>query len=215
MKRHTLAALAALALATAAPVAANAGTIVYNTYAGLAGDQAWEGTLGLDFRVNSAISVDALGVFDDSSNGLERNISVTIYNASGVAVTPIISFLTGGGTGLAYLFQSIAPVVLTPGAYQLAAWGYGQGELNYNNDGPNGPITFNDLGGRLTALGTRYSGVAGGLATLPDQGLTRYGAGSFQAAAVPEPATWAMMITGFGAAGVMMRRRRGAGALPA
>ena len=27
-------------------------------------------------------------------------------------------------------------------------------------------------------------------------------------AAVPEPATWAMMITGFGAAAAMMRRRR-------
>jgi hypothetical protein len=27
---------------------------------------------------------------------------------------------------------------------------------------------------------------------------------------VPEPATWAMMITGFGLAGAAMRRRRGA-----
>ena len=31
---------------------------------------------------------------------------------------------------------------------------------------------------------------------------------SLSGAAVPEPATWAMMITGFGAAGAMMRRRR-------
>lgn len=31
---------------------------------------------------------------------------------------------------------------------------------------------------------------------------------SFSGAAVPEPATWAMMITGFGAAGAMIRRRR-------
>ncbi|MBA2920350.1 PEPxxWA-CTERM sorting domain-containing protein [Sphingomonas sp. MAH-20] len=28
------------------------------------------------------------------------------------------------------------------------------------------------------------------------------------AVAVPEPATWAMMLTGFGAAGLAMRRRR-------
>lgn len=33
-------------------------------------------------------------------------------------------------------------------------------------------------------------------------------AGEFQADAVPEPASWALMITGFGAAGAMLRRRR-------
>ncbi len=39
-------------------------------------------------------------------------------------------------------------------------------------------------------------------------GVTDIGGGV--GAAVPEPATWAMMIVGFGAAGAMMRRRRAA-----
>lgn len=34
------------------------------------------------------------------------------------------------------------------------------------------------------------------------------GSGTFEPAAVPEPATWALMITGFGGAGVMLRSRR-------
>jgi hypothetical protein len=34
------------------------------------------------------------------------------------------------------------------------------------------------------------------------------GTGSFSPSAVPEPGTWAMMIIGFGAIGVAMRRRR-------
>lgn len=39
-------------------------------------------------------------------------------------------------------------------------------------------------------------------------GVTAIGGGGSGNAVVPEPATWAMMIVGFGAAGAMMRRRR-------
>ncbi len=38
---------------------------------------------------------------------------------------------------------------------------------------------------------------------------------SISVAAVPEPATWALMISGFGLAGASLRRRRAAGATAA
>ena len=48
-----------------------------------------------------------------------------------------------------------------------------------------------------------------GLATVVDQGR-RISAISFSpvAGAVPEPATWAMMMLGMGAMGIMLRRRQ-------
>jgi hypothetical protein len=44
--------------------------------------------------------------------------------------------------------------------------------------------------------------------TLPQGGGLVSGNASFYAAAVPEPATWALMLLGFGGIGMAMRRRR-------
>ena len=126
-------------------------------------------------------------------------------------MTPLVSISGQPGTGSAYLFKSLAaPIVLAPGTYQLASWGYGGTDANYNNGGPGGPINFDTFGGALAATGTRFSMNAGGLATMTDVGATRYGAGSFIAAQVPEPANWALMIAGFGMLGAASRRRRAA-----
>ena len=73
------------------------------------------------------------------------------------------------------------PFTLTPGHYQLAAWGYNLGtDANYNNSGPGGAITFSSLDGAVTATGTHYSdhGAPGAFATNQDNGATRYGAGT-------------------------------------
>ncbi|OYU15929.1 MAG: hypothetical protein CFE37_03605 [Alphaproteobacteria bacterium PA4] len=49
-----------------------------------------------------------------------------------------------------------------------------------------------------------------------DQTIYRLGGGGGGGGGVPEPASWAMLIAGFGLTGAAMRRRRGAGAaLPA
>lgn len=210
LKLFTAASIAAMAIALPAQAAE-----VYNA-SGVAGNQSWTGTLGLDFSVTSAVLVSKLGVFDAGSNGLTNELFVGIFNSSGTLLT---SASIGGGTGNGgasnYLFVGIADYVLLPGTYQLASWGYDDIDQNYNNSGPGGPITFDSVGGRLTALGSRYSasGTGGVFATLPDVGSTRYGAGSFSAVAytdpgVPEPATWGMMLVGFGMAGAAMRRRK-------
>ena len=44
--------------------------IAYNIAAGMNGNQAWGGVLGMDFDVEHAINVTALGAFDSGSNGI-------------------------------------------------------------------------------------------------------------------------------------------------
>jgi hypothetical protein len=166
----------------------------------------------MDFTVTRAISIRALGAFDSGGNGITGDVRGVIFDAQGAPVTQVLDFKGAVGTGAAYVFKSLdGRVILTPGEYQLATWGYSNADSNYNTYGSNpGPVTFDSLGGALVADGTRYSmpGGAGSLATIQDNGLTRYGAGSFLGGAVPEPASWAMMLVGFGGLGAVLRRRR-------
>ena len=58
----------------------------------------------------------------------------------------------------------------------------------------------------LNSIGTRTS-YAHGVASLTPTSLTVTGVGD-PIAGVPEPASWALMILGFGFAGTMLRRRQ-------
>lgn len=192
-------------------VAANAGTIVYDTPATTPGNQTWTGTLGLDFTVNAPVKVTSLGAFDSGKNGITTNIFVTIFNAAGTIVSPVVNFNgTANPGGTAYVFKSITPVILSTGTYQLGAWGFNGTDRIYNaafHVLP-GAINFNSFGGKLTAIGSRYSGVGAQQATLIDVAVAQYGAGTMTVAAVPEPASWAMLLSGFAIVGMAARRRQ-------
>lgn len=130
-------------IATAAPTIS--GQIAYQVPGGLNGNQATSGSLGMDFVVTRPISVHSLGAFDDSSNGMGRNITVQLWsrNTGGTAtyfaddtggsILAIATFtpsspgtLIGGSR-----FKSLAsPVELQPGSYSIVANGYGVGERN-------------------------------------------------------------------------------------
>ncbi len=203
-----LLALAAL-LATTAPAVA-AVTLVYDTGPTTGGNQAWGGTLGLDFDVNTTVHVIGLGSFDAGRDGITNDIFVGIFSYStGLLIAPAINLNGTANTGGAYDTVAIAPITLAPGHYQLASWGYNLGaDTNYNNAGPGGPVTFNGLSGALTGIGTHYSNfdAPGVFATNQDYGITRYGAGTL-IGYVPEPAMWSLMVGGFGLIGAAMRRR--------
>ncbi len=185
-------------------------TQAYDTGPATPGNQAWGGTLGLDFDVNTKFTVTSLGSFDAGRDGITNDIFVGIFDATtGLLVAPAINLNGTANIGGAYDSVSITPITLTAGHYQLAAWGYNNAsDTNYNNGGPGGAITFNTFFGALTAVSSHYSdfNAPGAFATNPDNGSTRYGAGTF-AGFVPEPATWGMMIVGFGMIGATLRRR--------
>lgn len=83
--------------------------------------------------------------------------------------------------------------------------------LIYDDDsGPSVDAYFEfDLvtGREYTAVVTHYYGLGASRPTVGDYTLVFDGVGRVDTGAVPEPATWAMMIAGFGAVGATMRRR--------
>lgn len=183
------------------------------------GLQDWQGNLGMDFKVNSSILVTALGAFDNSdiSNlaGVGGNgVQVAIFNVNtGLQVGPTATF-TASGTGYilsgADAFQLVSNFILGPGNYSIVSLN----DKNYNQ-GYFGPPNIyqktNDLGGAITFIGpSRFD--SGTTLDLPGSTdgppVNRYDAGTFMASAVPEPATWAMMILGFLGIGFVAYRRK-------
>lgn len=164
-----------------------------------ASDQNWTGSLGLDFTVNRPIVVDALGAYFDGTGSAD--ITVEIFTSTGTLVSGLSAIIPT--TSSPYTFQSVTPVTLAAGNYQLTAWGYGP-VGNYNTYGSGGTqIGFDTLGGALS-LGLPYYNDPGNTGFANDHldnfngdGLHYYGAGNFDAFATPLPSTWTMMIAGF------------------
>ena len=182
------------------------------------------GNLALTFTVNSPITVNALGVFNALGDGtINGSIHVVIYNTDlDVEVTPEVAF---SGTyplgGLGYdVFQSITPVTLQAGSYEVDAVGFGSSDSNgnLNTGSSSGPI-LNNLGGAIT-----FTGAAWDYSTTLDYPTTcptcigpvasQFDAGTF-AATVPEPSFYENLgAFGVGLGGLLfaVRRRRGAAA---
>jgi hypothetical protein len=128
----------------------DANTIIFNNDR-QTGNQ-WGYTVGMDFTVNSTVSVTALGTFDSNISGLtdpvttaqintslEQGISsgdaphiqVAIYNVNtGTQVSPVVSFFYNDPNIANYyaiagsIFQNITPFSLPPGTYSIVAAGY-------------------------------------------------------------------------------------------
>ena len=161
-------------------------------------------TLGFAFNLTQATTINALGYW---TGGTLSSHQVGIWDISG-------NLLSSGTVSAAdtvqghYAWDSIAPLLLGAGDYVIG------GEYL-------GGVFPNSLTGVTTAPGYNWvvdRQVGGGFAfpTTPLNGeygqngiaLVNFSTGQSLVAAVPEPATWAMMLIGFGAIGVSMRRRR-------
>lgn len=206
----------AVALAAIAP-AASAQTTAINLPAGTVGNQSWQGALGLDFNVNQAINITALGAFDSGADGFASAKSVRLYDRStGLAVA---SVLIPAGTGVAldgaFRFLTIPSITLNVGFMgSIVADGFSQADMNFNTGGGAFPGTVNTSGAFTFVNGSRYANTAGVYPTITDGGpATRYGAGSFQynvATTVPEPSTYALLAAGLLGIGGFARRKRSA-----
>lgn len=167
-------------------------------------------TLGYSFTTGgSAINVDALGVYDAGADGLRESHDVAIFSADGASLLASARIESGTSAPLdsGYRFASIAPLSLAASTTYLIGAFYGSTNL----DAPyrrGTAVTTSDLtfGENRISEGAKQL-TAPTTIQHPDFREGYFGP-SFRIAAVPEPATWAMMIMGFGAVGHAMRRRQ-------
>ncbi len=77
-------------------------------------------TLGFTFQVNSTISVDGLGFFDDGKNGLTQSHNVGLWTGTG---TLLASAMVTNANALDSWFRyaTISTLTLAPGTYVVAA----------------------------------------------------------------------------------------------
>jgi hypothetical protein len=193
MKKWVLAAAAAMGLAGGA----NAAVITLESVTGSSGDFTfnYQGTLGPDEGVRSGdrlVIRDFAGYIDGSIFGGGANITRSVEFVSSDPVTP---GFTDDPNLINLVFTYTGPDFRTSG-------------------GPLSPFNFNGLGARSTfgllradaffTLTTKNNpdGQPGGTGT-PVFTLGQVSVPT----AIPEPATWAMMIGGFAMAGSAMRRR--------
>ena len=196
---------------------AGASTIAFDNAAAISPVQGFGGELGLDFTVNSAITIDQLGAFD---NGIvakfagadgHSGVTIQIYNITStpVAIGPSVTFTpTNAGTQInGDAFLSVSPFTLGVGRYTVVA----VNDDNYNTLGTaNTTSTENTDGGLITFSGSsRYSVSTSSFPAQPDGGPGTVDAGtfSFGAAAAPEPSTFVLFGLG-GALAFFARRRR-------
>lgn len=210
----SLRAILATALLAGLAAPATAAT-VFDTSSTTLGNQNYSDNLGLDFNVNSAVSVSALGAFDSGADGITTDIEVAIYNLdTALFVTSFVNFNGSTATGgSAYVFKTISPTILAAGHYSVIGRGFNSIDQNFNTNGSGqnnaSPISFDSLGGALTNVGSRYGGGANPSAATIFAPLSAFGAGSFVSAnSVPEPASWTLMLGGLGMVGATMRRRQ-------
>jgi hypothetical protein len=173
------------------------GTCSYIAYADAVedGNQAYTGSLGMDFEVaaNTSITVTAMGAFDDLANTGLGSITVGIFNTSTQTLVPgtqvTVTSLNGTPIGGDYFTLLSSPVTLSGGTggttYTVVAVGYGPGYENGNN-GVGGGWTLNTEStgaGVISFTGAaRYGNEGAGFVwpTNNDSGpANRYGAGTF------------------------------------
>ena len=165
--------------------------IAYVVPAGTAGNQAFNGSLGMDFNVNNRVTVTKLGCFDDNSDGIQTPISVRLYDRDLLTVLASADFapgddgtLTGGSR-----FKTLTTPLVLPTGFRgtIVAEGYGASERAGNRQPA--PWTTDNGAASLAFVGTsRYNFpvLAGAYPESPDGGpAARYAAGTFEFQTMP------------------------------
>ena len=220
MKHPLRATLAVCALMIAAPAAADIiqaspsdqnGTTVHNDGSGTASD-----TLTGELGQNSGIGVNFTGSTTDSSNLMfssgqgqatitgaldtstqnpNDTFGITSFNVA-LADNGLFNWielsLMGSGTVSFSLLDDLGNVFTSDGT----------GDFIYDLTNGQNKFAFQAVDGQSIA-GLSFD-VTGGTVS----SVSQIRIGQAAAAVVPEPATWAMMLLGFGAVGFAMRRRR-------
>lgn len=168
-------------------------------------------TLGSQFTANSNVLVTALGIFDDSQDGLVDRYEVGLFDSIGNLLTStIVPNGTAGTLINQFRYASITPFALSAGqTYEIGAL-YLDGNDGLIGPGFGGPTNFG-TDPAITFNTSTYTSGNTLSAPLNSVGGAGYFGPNFivSSTAVPEPGSVAMLI-GMGAtgAGVFLRRRR-------
>lgn len=196
--KYLVAAAAAMFASSQANAALVTGQISIGGYAAPVGSPGFSGATGYDAVANGTAGLSpglvggltSYGQGTGSFAGLNCNANGTCGTIADIlsfaGFSPIANFLTLNVNGIAFDLNSIGNITRTPDGTGGRLAFEGSGIIRFNGYDPT-PGVFS-----FTAQGTQ---------------ITSFSASAISAA-VPEPATWAMMLLGFGAIGFAMRRRR-------
>jgi len=162
-------------------------------------------TLGFNFTTTTSFTLDGLGIYDQDGDGLVDSHDVGLWDAGGTLLT---STTVGAGTTgsliSGFRFASITPVTITPGTYNIGALFLGCNDPNFfGGDGALSTISGLTFVSGAYASGATLSNPVNPFGAAP----AFIGPNFLVSSAVPEPATWALMLLGFGMAGYAMRKR--------
>jgi hypothetical protein len=169
--------------------------IAYHTAASTTGNQAYGGTIGMDFDVDNPVIVKRLGVFDSDMDGLFNSLNVRILDRDTQEVIAELSFdpddpgtpeREDGEPIDGMRFKALPDPVTLPLGFKgvIACSGYGDMEP-LRNCGNNPELitwTLDDGEGSIRFVGTsRFGDDPFGFPGTPDGGpAARYAAGTFQ-----------------------------------
>ena len=210
MRRALMTALAATILSTATPVFAQSATVNGapltsggSTTIHFGGPAGTTASADLFLMLTSADTTT--GKYDFSYTFTNTNASVSDLTGFGFTTTPTLMGVSGGSTDA---LKWVLNPVNFPGGYDVDACAYsgnncdaanGKGDLFMGTfeltfAGSTTSITLDNFVDRYAAL-TQLNGISGEGTPTTNR-------------AVPEPATWALMLLGFGGIGMSMRRSR-------
>jgi hypothetical protein len=196
--------------------------IAYSNPTG-SGTQAYTGSLGMDFTVNSPTGIDifSVGAFDSGQNGFSRAMTIQFYSLANPGTAVFTTTLSAGTSGTLVggdRFSTLGtPLYLAPGSYSVVASGFSADDPNGNTFAAAHDYgTLNDGGGLISFIGTSRYGSAGAFPGTADFSKAQYGAATFtygtpvvqqqDGGTVPEPGS--MLLMGGGLALITIFSRR-------
>lgn len=214
MKNRVIAAAMTAALSMAAAGQAAATSTPAITFDALSGGALLDGeqTVGWEFAVGPGVTVDKLGVFDDSQNGLFNDHEVGIWNIHTQQLVASATVHAGTGDELINQFRyvDITPVNLLSGQVYVVGALYVDSRDRLAPDFPGNRLDappIEDNGGDQGPVDTDtlvFPFGGPGLGALNNYGPNF----TILTGGVPEPAAWTLMLGGFGLAGAALRGRR-------